>query len=181
MSFIALLTSPHKVSGLKPCKLSYSSAEVWHGPRWAKIHRLHSCLQTLGKILFCLSQLPENESVWQKSHVCLFGTPWIIACQVPLSVGFPRQQYCSGKYCISFSRGYSWPRDSTWVSCIADSFFAVRATGEARQLLEAAHIPWFGYWPLSPCSKPVMSRFSQTPVLLSPLSLCSQPGKVLCF
>ena len=72
---------------------------------------------------------------------------------------------------ISSSRGYSWPRDSTWVSCIADSFFIVRATGEARQLLEAAHIPWFGYWPLSPCSKPVISHFSQTLVLLSSLSL----------
>ena len=72
---------------------------------------------------------------------------------------------------ISFSRGYFWPRDSTWVSCTADSFFTVRATREARQLLEAAHIPWFGYGPLFPCSKPVISHFSQTLVLLSSLCL----------
>ena len=30
------------------------------------------------------------------SHVQLFATPWIIACQSPLSVEFPRQEYWSG-------------------------------------------------------------------------------------
>ena len=32
---------------------------------------------------------------------------------------------------ILFSRGSSWPRGWTWVSCIADRFFAVWATREA--------------------------------------------------
>ena len=30
------------------------------------------------------------------SHVQLFATPWIVAYQVPLSMGFPRQEYWSG-------------------------------------------------------------------------------------
>ena len=31
------------------------------------------------------------------SHVQLFATPWIVACQVaPLSMGFSRQEYWSG-------------------------------------------------------------------------------------
>ena len=30
------------------------------------------------------------------SHVWLFGTPWTLACQAPLSMGFARQEYCSG-------------------------------------------------------------------------------------
>ena len=30
------------------------------------------------------------------SHVQLFVTPWAIACQVPLSTGFSRQEYRSG-------------------------------------------------------------------------------------
>ena len=30
------------------------------------------------------------------SHVPFFATPWTIACQAPLSVGFPRQEYWSG-------------------------------------------------------------------------------------
>ena len=27
------------------------------------------------------------------SHVQLFGTVWIVACQAPLPMGFPRQEY----------------------------------------------------------------------------------------
>ena len=30
------------------------------------------------------------------SHVQLFLTPWTVACQAPLSLGFPRQEYWSG-------------------------------------------------------------------------------------
>ena len=30
------------------------------------------------------------------SHVQLFETPWTVACQAPLSMGFPRQEYWSG-------------------------------------------------------------------------------------
>ena len=30
------------------------------------------------------------------SHVGLFAIPWTVACPVPLSMRFPRQEYCSG-------------------------------------------------------------------------------------
>ena len=30
------------------------------------------------------------------SHFQLFVTPWTVACQVPLSIGFSRQEYWSG-------------------------------------------------------------------------------------
>ena len=30
------------------------------------------------------------------SHIRLFGTPWIVAHQAPLSMEFPRQEYWSG-------------------------------------------------------------------------------------
>ena len=30
------------------------------------------------------------------NRVQLFVTPWTIACQIPLSLGFPRQEYLSG-------------------------------------------------------------------------------------
>ena len=33
------------------------------------------------------------------SHVRLCTTLWTVACQVPLSVGFPRQEYWSGLPC----------------------------------------------------------------------------------
>ena len=31
------------------------------------------------------------------SHVRFFATPWTVACQAPLSTGFSRQEYWSGK------------------------------------------------------------------------------------
>ena len=30
------------------------------------------------------------------SLIQLFATPWAVACQVPLSIGFPRPEYWSG-------------------------------------------------------------------------------------
>ena len=33
------------------------------------------------------------------SRVQLFVTPWTVACQAPLSMGFSRQEYCSGLPC----------------------------------------------------------------------------------
>ena len=41
--------------------------------------------------------------------------------------GILRQEYWSGWGAISFSRGSSWPRNRTWVSCIADRLFTVWA------------------------------------------------------
>ena len=34
------------------------------------------------------------------SHIQLFATPWTIACQAPLSMGFSRQRYWSGLPCL---------------------------------------------------------------------------------
>ena len=38
----------------------------------------------------CISALRPS------SHVLLIATPWTVACQAPLSMGFPRQEYWSG-------------------------------------------------------------------------------------
>ena len=43
------------------------------------------------------------------------ATPWTVARQAPLSMGFPRQEWLA----IPFSRGPSGPRDRTWVSCVS--------------------------------------------------------------
>ena len=54
------------------------------------------------------------------SHVQLFVTPWTVACQGPLSVGFPRQEYWAA---ISSSRVSFLLRNWTcvfWISCIGD-------------------------------------------------------------
>ena len=43
---------------------------------------------------------------------------------------------------ISFSRGSSWPRDQTWVSCIADRRFTVWATREEYLLIIKPTLLW---------------------------------------
>ena len=38
----------------------------------------------------------KKKKVKSLSRVRLFATPWIVAYQAPLSMGFSRQEYCSG-------------------------------------------------------------------------------------
>ena len=63
------------------------------------------------------------------SHVQLCVTLWTVACQVPLSTLFSRQEYWSGLPCPSF-RGSSQARDWTQVSCIAGRFFTTELPGK---------------------------------------------------
>ena len=48
--------------------------------------------------------------------------PWTVACQAPLSMGIPQARTLEWVD-ISFSRGFSQPRNQTQVSCIAGRFF----------------------------------------------------------
>ena len=50
------------------------------------------------------------------SHVQLFATPWTVAHQAPLSMGFSRQEYWCGLHILL--QGSSRPRDRTHISCI---------------------------------------------------------------
>ena len=47
-----------------------------------------------------------------------FATPWTLACQVPLSMGFSQVRKLEG-VAISFSKGFSQPRDWTCVACVS--------------------------------------------------------------
>ena len=61
------------------------------------------------------------------SHVQLFATPWTVACQAPLSVGFPRQEFWSGLPFLTLGQS-SQPRDQTCVSHLAGRFFTTGFT-----------------------------------------------------
>ena len=65
-------------------------------------------------------------------HVQLFATPWTIAHQAPLSMGFSRARILEW-VAISFSRGgpQPQPRYHVLVSCTASRFFTIWATREA--------------------------------------------------
>ena len=60
----------------------------------------------------------ENMSVCKLNHVWLFATLWTVAHQAPLSMGFSRQRIPE-QVAISSSRGSSWPRDQTHISCFS--------------------------------------------------------------
>ena len=61
--------------------------------RWGKKKRVFS-KDIKQKYWESLSELIHHMCVL--SHVRLFATPWTVACQAPLSMGFSRQEYWSG-------------------------------------------------------------------------------------
>ena len=63
-----------------------------------------------------------------------FATPWTVAHQAPLSMRIPwiLQPRILEWIAISSSRGSSWPRDRTLVSCIGRSILYLWATREAH-------------------------------------------------
>ena len=63
------------------------------------------------------------------NHVRLFETPRTVAFQSVCPWNFPGKN--SGEGCYSFSRGSSWLRDQTHVTCVAGRFFYCWATKEA--------------------------------------------------
>ena len=80
-----------------------------------------------------------------------FVTPWAVACQTPLSMGFPRQEYWS-RLSFSFSRGSFWLRGQTHISCIS------------RWILYHLGSPW--PWIAQGCSSSMVSSGTQGPSFL---------------
>ena len=70
-----------------------------------------------------------------KSHSC--ATPWTVARQAPLSMGFPKQEVLEWVV-MPFSRGSSQPRDQTRISCIGRQ---VPGHWAARVLQDCAQVP----------------------------------------
>ena len=65
------------------------------------------------------------------SCIQLFATPWTVTRQAPLSTRFSRQEY--EWVAMPSSRGTSWPRDGTRVSCsscTAGRFFTTELPGK---------------------------------------------------
>ena len=63
------------------------------------------------------------------SRVLLFVTPWTVACQAPLFVGFPRQQYWSG---LPFPPPGALPDPGIEPEslALAGGFFTIEPTGK---------------------------------------------------
>ena len=87
----------------------------------------------MGLILGQGSVIPQTtwHSMCVLSRVELFETPWTVACQAPLSVGFSRQEYRIGlpfpppghlpdpsieptSLCVSYTGSRFFPTGATW-------------------------------------------------------------------
>ena len=77
--------------------------------------------------------------------LCDFVTPW--TSPPDSSVHRVVQGRILEWFVIPFSRGSSWPRDWTWVSCIAGRFFTIWATRETLPIhssnLAGSSNPWY--------------------------------------
>ena len=108
-----------------------------------------------------LNSVPNNGIVthhWSRHYLCvqslgcvwLFATPWTVARQAPLSMGFSRQEYWSGLPCPSpgdLPDPGMEPR-SLASPALAGKFFTARATWE----------PW---WCHNPVPHSEMSQFQR--------------------
>ena len=72
----------------------------------------------------------EKKVKWL-SPVWLFSTPWTVAYQAPLSMGFSQARILEW-VAFYFSRRSSWPRDWTQVSRIVGRHFTLWATREVH-------------------------------------------------
>ena len=90
--------------------------------------------------------LVSSFNVWQP--VCTittvvsnyFATPWTVAHQASLSIGFYRQEYWGGLP-LPYSREFFWPRDPTQIFCFADRFFTMESLGKPLLMLNSL-FPW---------------------------------------
>ena len=84
-----------------------------------------------GRLPLLNIQAPQNKSprvsstqfrsdVWAQllSLILLFSTPWTVAHQAPLSMGFSQARILEW-VAMPSSRESSWPRDRTWISCVS--------------------------------------------------------------
>ena len=85
----------------------------------ARMVGTHATVSRSGLSQFSLLQMAVKGKVLVASHVWLFVTPWTVACQAPLSMGFSRQEYWSRLPCPPPG---DLPLDLNLVSCIAGRF-----------------------------------------------------------
>ena len=73
-------------------------------------------------------------------HACsvlsgFLGPPWTAACQAPLSMGFPRQEYWGG-VAISSTQGLNLV---SWVSCTAGRILTTEPSGKPKRCYSSAY------------------------------------------
>ena len=87
-------------------------------PRENEARPNHFCFKLLGFVVIIQSLSP----------IQLFATPWTVALQTPLSMGFPRLENCH-----LLLQGIFLTRYRTHISCIGGRFFTTEPPGKPLQ------------------------------------------------
>ena len=111
-------------------------------PKWKAVDTVVSITSSEWKTTYAtfLPALVASKTKSQVLHVLvlrrvrLFATPWTIAHQAPLFMGILQARILEWMAMLC-SRGSSWPRNWTGVSCITGGFFTRRATREAPRAI----------------------------------------------
>ena len=125
-----------------------SLATAHQGSRCLKEHELFCNFKgillkrgVMQRWCYCFWEILVGPNSCVISCVRLFATPWMIACQAPLSMGFSRQEYWSG---LPFStpRGLPNPGIEPTSPALAGGFFTTVLPGKPKWGSEPAANPF---------------------------------------
>ena len=85
LSRVRLFVTPWAVAYQAPLSMGFSRQESWSGLQFPSPISQHK-----------KGLINTSEPVKSLSFVLLFATPWTVAYQAPLSMGFSKQEYWSG-------------------------------------------------------------------------------------
>ena len=112
---------------------------------------LPHCRQTLyplshqGSLKKKINKFKNSKSESRSSRVWLFATPWTVAHQAPLSMGFFQARILE-LAAIPFPSGFSQPRDWTQVSHIAGRFFTIWTTKQTLNQKDSIDLFTWNGW-----------------------------------
>ena len=117
----------HTFSSSSHCMPFWVLPNFWHFHQYLQDWEFTICqeLYWMPHTYVCI--LSHFRCVW------LFAAPWTVACQAPLSMGFSRQEYCSGLPCPPPGDLPDPGIEPTSLAspALADGFFTTSATWEA--------------------------------------------------
>ena len=113
----------------------------WDKMPWSSFSECWAPLPKIFIKVLCIKAKTRNRLLLLLSHSAMSNTCELMDCSPPgFSVHWILQAKILEWVAIPFSRGSSWPRDRTQVSCTASGFFTVCATIGFSTLPSRSHL-----------------------------------------
>ena len=128
--------------------LTVSHSITFDDKTMARIYKLHIRVsQCWEEERVCLQVISFKQGMLFSSLSCVqpFVIPWTVAYQSPSVLGISQARILEW-VAIFFSRVPSWPRDQTWMSCVARRFFT-KVLFSSRFLKNLSFLAQIGFYP----------------------------------